>query len=162
MSRLFRNVLLWPSDEGGLRLCVWPPWGPGCQELSWCSARLCVVCRSSRTVPCTSRPPASVLEVAPWMVRWGFPLSTWLELCYRRDLLSVPRWRFCYRLVFELFAAVEDLDACIEKYSHHHFLLRFGPRSVLLENLVEAVLVPDGPIVVYRACLFPAQYLRQI
>ena len=96
------------------------------------------------------------------MVRGRFPLSAWRELYHRCHLLGLLRWRLCKRLVVELFVAVHDLHGLIQKYPHHHFLFGLGTSPVLLENLVGAVVVPDGPIVVYGTGLLPAEHLRQV
>ena len=152
----------WPSDEGGLGFCGWPPWGPSCQQLSSWFARLSVRWLSPGTPRCTCRSSASVVEVAPWMFGARFPLSSWLWLCCRRDPLNLLRWRFCYRLVFELFAPVDDLHGFVQKHSHQDFVFRPGTSAVVLYNLVEAVVVPDGPIVLYGTGLFPAEHFGQI
>jgi len=53
----------------------------------------------------------------------------------------------CYRLVLELFVAVEDLDVSIKQYAYHDFVFGLRPRSVVLEDLVDAVVVAYGPVV---------------
>ena len=77
-------------------------------------------------------------------------------------LLSLPRWRLCYRFVAELCVPVEHLHGLIEKYAHHAFLPRCGASLVLLENLVEAIVVPDRPVVLDGARLLLTEHLRQI
>ena len=140
VSRLFRNVLLHVYIVSWGLGVVWPPWGP---DLSIIMFGLW----SIGIAPCARRSPASVPEAAPWMVRRRFPLGAWLRRYRRAGLVGLPGCRLCYRLVLELFVAVEDLDVSIKKYAYHDFVFGLRPRSVVLEDLVDAVVVAYGPVV---------------